>query len=227
MAADFLQTVLGELSGQIHTNLSRLSYALAAFLALQVRKADIEMPGHDIGNIADSYMPCGHVNLALHRRLGYFKGNFFARRHRHGVYGRQCPFKLPDICVDLAGDVAGDLLADVQSAKVRLFLDYCNAGLVARRVNSGDEAPVEPAYKPFFKRWYFAWRAVGAENYLFAVAIKRVERVEKLFLALLAFAEELDIVDYNGIDRAKSALKAGQVALLDCLDEAIDELLAA
>jgi hypothetical protein len=51
--------------------------------------------------------------------------------------------------------------------------------------------------------------------------------VKKFLLALFAFAEELDVVNYDGIDRAESALKTRQVALFDCLDEAIDELLAA
>ena len=138
VAADFLQTVLCEMPGQIHTNLSRLGDTLAAFFALQVRKADIEVACHDVGNVADSYVFCGGLNLAIQRRLRHLEGDFFARRHRHGVYGRQRPFKLTYICVDLSGDVAGDIIADMQSAKVRLFLNDGNARLVAWRVNPCD-----------------------------------------------------------------------------------------
>ena len=61
---------------------------------------------------------------------------------------------------------------------------------------------------------------------MFAVAVKRVEGVKKLFLALFAFAEELDVVDNEDIDRSEPALKTREVALLDGLDEMVHKFFA-
>ena len=185
------------------------------------------MAGNGIDDIADSYVPCAEVNLAIERGLRHIEGNFLAGRHRHRVYRRQRAFKLPDIGVHLACDVAGHVLADVKPAKMRLFLHYRDSRLVTRRVYSGYQAPVEPADESLFERRYFAGRAVGAEDDLFAVAVQGVEGVEKFLLALLAFPQKLHVIDNKGIDGAEPALEAGQIALFDCLDKTIHKFFAA
>ncbi len=54
--SDLLEAVPGQISGQIHTNLTGCSNALAAFFALQINKPGVEMPSHDIDNIRDAYI---------------------------------------------------------------------------------------------------------------------------------------------------------------------------
>jgi hypothetical protein len=56
MASDFLEAVPGQISGQMHTNLTWGSNALAAFFALQINESDIEMPRYNIDNISDAYI---------------------------------------------------------------------------------------------------------------------------------------------------------------------------
>jgi hypothetical protein len=56
VASDFLEAVPGQISGQIHANLTGGSDALAAFFALQINKSDIEMPRYNIDNISDAYV---------------------------------------------------------------------------------------------------------------------------------------------------------------------------
>ncbi|MBA7715403.1 hypothetical protein ES703_124446 [subsurface metagenome] len=51
--------------------------------------------------------------------------------------------------------------------------------------------------------------------------------MKEFLLTLLAFAQELHIVDYQGIDSAELTLKAGEIAFLDSFDKSVDELLAA
>jgi len=185
------------------------------------------MAGDGIDDIADSYVPCAEVNLTIQRGLRHFKGDFLARRHRYRVYRRQCAFKLPDIGVHLLRDVAGDFLADVKAAKMRFFLHDGDSRLVTRRVDSGYQAPVEPADESLFERGYFAGGAVGAEDDLFAIAVQRVEGVEKFLLALLAFPQKLHVINNKGIDGAEAALETGQITLFDCLNETVYEPLAA
>ena len=145
MPADFLQTVLSELSGKIHTNLTRLRDALAAFFALQVRRPYVEVPRHNVDDVADFYAFRRGLNLPVEGGLCHFKRDFFSRRFGDGVNGRQRPFKLSYVRVDLAGYVAGDIFADLESAQMRLFLDDGDACLVGGRIDSRHQAPVEPA----------------------------------------------------------------------------------
>jgi hypothetical protein len=107
---------------------------------------------------------------------------------------------------------------------MRFFLHDCNPCLVAWRVNSGDQAPVKSADKALFERGNLGRGAIGTKNDLFAVIIKGIKGVEEFFLALLAFAQELDVVDYQHIDSAELALKAGQVSFFDTPDKSVDKL---
>lgn len=62
---------------------------------------------------------------------------------------------------------------------------------------------------------------------MFAVVIKGVKGVEEFFLALLAFAQELNVVDYEHINGSKLTLKTGQISLLDGPDKSVDEIFTA
>jgi len=56
VSSNFLEAVPGQISGQIHTNLTWCNNALVTFFALQISKSDVEMPGYDIDNISDAYI---------------------------------------------------------------------------------------------------------------------------------------------------------------------------
>ena len=71
---------------------------------------------------------------------------------------------------------------------MRFFLYYGDPCLIARRIDSCHQPPAESAYKPLFEGWNLAWRAIGAEDNLFSIIVKRVESMEEFFLALFAFA---------------------------------------
>ena len=80
MAADLLKTVAGETAGKVHANLARHGDALAAFFALQIGKADAEMPCNHVNNCCDIYLffrggdllaerlPCQIQALSAHLR---------------------------------------------------------------------------------------------------------------------------------------------------------------
>ena len=81
VAAYFLKRVFCKLAGKIHADLSWFGDTLAAFLALQVGEADIEMLRDGFDDIADSYMSCYGINLVAERGLRHFEGDFFAGSH--------------------------------------------------------------------------------------------------------------------------------------------------
>jgi len=129
--------------------------------------------------------------------------------------------------MDFSCDVLSNFIGDAQASQVGLFLDDCNSRVVAWRVDSCDQSPVKSADKPLLKRRYLGGRAVCAEDDLLSVIVECVKGVEEFLLALLAFSQELDVVNYEGIDGSELALKAGQISLFNCTDKAVDEVLAA
>ncbi len=227
MAANLLQAVTSQIAGQVHTNLTRQCDGLAALLALQIGESDVEMLGYNVDDVADGDMPCCGFELAVKGGLRQLERDFRAGSRSYCVNGGKSAFELPDIGLGLSCDVVCDGFGDVQASKMGLLADDCDPRIMAGRVDSGYKAPVEPADKAVFEARDVGWCAVGAEYYLPAIVIEGIEGMEEFLLALLALTEELDVVDDEHIDGAELALKAGEVALLDCADEAVDEIFAA
>ncbi len=158
---------------------------------------------------------------------GQLKRYWFCGGGCQGIKSGQCAFELPYVCVDFSCDVLSNFIGDTQAPQVSFFLDDSNPRIVAWRVDSCDQSPVKSADKSLLKRRYLGRRAVCAEDDLLAVIVEGVKGMEEFLLALLAFAQELDVVNYQSIDGSKLALKAGQISLFDCTDKAVNEVLAA
>ena len=172
------------------------------------------MAGYYLNYIGDAYMPGYRLDLTFQGYLSQFQCNFPAGSGGQSVNTGQSAFQFSDICVHLASDVFSYLIGDTQAAKVGFLLDNRNSCIVARRVDSGNQSPVESADKTLFKRRNLTRRAVGAQDDLFTVIIKGIKGFKEFFLTLLAFAQKLNIVDYQRFDRAKLALKTSQISLL-------------
>ena len=56
--------------------------------------------------------------------------------------------------------------------------------------------------------------------------VERVERVEELFLRAVAAGEEVDVVDHQHVDVAVAVAELVHVAVLDRVDELVDEAVA-
>src|SRR4030042_5505508 len=96
-----------------------------------------------------------------------------------------------------ASDIPGYFFGNIQAPNMGLFLHYGHSCLVARRIDPGNQAPVESANEAFLERWNLAGSAIGAENNLFAVVVKGIKRMEEFLLAIFTFPQELNIVDYQ------------------------------
>jgi len=193
---------------------------------LQISQPDIVIIGNGVDNFRDGD-GLGGVNFGADGALGQLEADFLAHRLGGGVDDGQGALEFTDVGLDLAGDVLGDGFGDFEASEVGFFLYYCDSCLVALRIESCDEAPFESADKSLLKRRQLRRCAVGGEDDLFAVVVERVECVEKFLLAVLALAEELDIVDYEHINGAAVRLKFLQGTFFDCGDEGVYELFAA
>ena len=92
---------------------------------------------------------------------------------------------------------------------------------------SRDQSPVESADQPLFQFRNFARRAVGAEDDLLLLLVQRVEGVKEFLLRAVSPAQEMDVVDDQHVHVPIAVAELLHVAVLDGLDELVDEAVAA
>ena len=226
VAAYFFKTMAREGAGEEHADLAGQGDGLASSFTLQIGKPHIEIIGNGVDNLRDADIFGGDDFLA-DGALGEVDSDRLARSFGGGVDDGQCAFELADVGLDLAADVLGNVVGYFEAAEVGLFLHDRDPCFVAGRIKACDKTPFEPADEAVLKRGYLGGCAVGGEDDLLAVVVERVEGVEEFFLAVLAFAEELDVVDYEHVNGAAVGLELLQGSFFDCGDEGVYELLAA
>ena len=226
VAADLFEAVTGEVAGQEHADLTGQGDGLASFFTLQIGKSHIEIIGNGVDNLRDADI-FGSDDLLADGALGEVDVDRLARGFGGGVDDGQCAFELADVGLDLAADVLDNVIGYFKAAEVGLFLYDRDSCFIAGRIEACDETPFEPADEAVLKGGQLGGCAVGGEDDLLAVVVERVEGVEEFFLAVLAFTEKLDVVDYEHVNGAAVGLKFLQRSFFDCGDEGVYELLAA
>src|SRR5689334_884014 len=93
-----------------------------------------------------------------------------------------------------------------------------------RQFNVGDHAPLKARYEASLEPWDFRGWAIAGEDDLTSALIKRVERVEELFLHRLFALEEMHVVHKEEIGLAKSSPEVGGCPVLYGSDELVGEL---
>src|SRR5262249_37600867 len=112
------------------------------------------------------------------------------RRERHDA--RERTLELADVRRDAARDEGQNLLVvDVDPVDLHLAAEDRDASLEIRRLDVGDQAPLEPAAEPLLERRDVARRAIRREHDLRAGFVEGVERMEELLLEALLPLEEL------------------------------------
>ena len=226
VASYLFEAVAGEGAGEEHADLAGQGDGLASSFTLQIGKPHIEIIGNGVDNLRDADI-FGRDDFLADGSLGEVDCDRLARGFGGGVDDGQCAFELADVGLDLAADVLGNIVGYLEAAEVGLFLYDCDSCFIAWRIEACDEAPFESADEAVLKGRQLGGCAVGGEDDLLAVVVERVEGVEEFFLAVLAFAEELDVVDYEHVNGAAVGLKFLQRSFFDCGDEGVYELLAA
>ena len=95
--------------------------------------------------------------------------------------------------------------------------------LEIRRLDVGDQAPLEPRSQPLFERGNLVRRAVAADDDLLLRVVERVERVEELGLRAFLAGEELDVVDQQHVDAAIALAEVEDAVVADRVDHLVHE----
>jgi hypothetical protein len=100
------------------------------------------------------------------------------------------------------------------------------ARLEIRRLDVGEQAPLEARAQTRFERLDLFGRAIARDHELLLRFVQRVERVEELLLGLFFALEELDVVDQENVDVPVAIAELDRLVVLDRDDEFVGELLA-
>jgi hypothetical protein len=107
-----------------------------------------------------------------------------------------------------------------------LLAQDCDAGLEVRRLDVGDEPPLEARAEPLLQGRDLSRRTVRRDHQLAAGLVDRVEGVEELLLDPLLVLEELDVVDQEQVVGAVALLEALDPLVAEGVDEVVHEGLA-
>ena len=107
----------------------------------------------------------------------------------------------------------------------RFPVDDGDTGLVVRRLDIRQQAPLEPGPQPVLQRLDLLGRPVGGEDDLLAALVQFVEGVEELLLGGLLPGDELHVVHRQHIGLAVLGMELLGGAVADGGDEFVGELL--
>ena len=137
----------------------------------------------------------------------------------------QRSLELADVRLDLAGDVDRDVVGQRHRFGFRLLLENRDFGLEIRRLNVGNQSPLEPRPQPLLERRNLVGRAVAAEHDLLLRIVERVERVEELGLRAFFAGEKLDVVDQQHVHRPIALAEIEHAIVADRVDHLVHESL--
>ena len=99
-----------------------------------------------------------------------------------GLDAGQRAFQLADVAVDAAGDEIEHVVGDFQIVRQRLLLKDGDARLQIRRLDVGDEAPLEARTKTILQALDVPGMTVGGKDDGLVGVVQGIEGVEEFFL---------------------------------------------
>ena len=225
--ADFVERSLGQFAREIHRDLPRESDVGRAALAGHVGEAHIEMLGHAPLNLLDGdRAPRFLLQNILEQMLDHFLRQLFAAERSERGHAHERAFEPADIGADAIGEEFKDLIAQFDLQRRRLLAQNREARLDIRRLQFRGQTPLEARNEAMLEVGDFRGGPIAREDDLFMAVEERVEGVEEFFLRAFLAAEELDVVDQEQIGLAIAFAEFDQRAVLDRVDELVDENLA-
>src|SRR5579864_1818979 len=111
-------------------------------------------------------------------------------QRREGRQTSQASFEFPNIGRDILRDVEPNVGGEAQAIERRLLLDDRNAGLQIGWRDIRNEARLESIAQPILQSRNVFRHFVRGQHDLMALAMERVEGMEKLLLSAVAAREE-------------------------------------
>src|SRR6202012_1852904 len=201
---DLRQRHVGQLTAQVHGDVPSGDQDPGPARAAQVLDGQPEVGRgltHD-GRRGDlrAAAPLAFRYQVLEHDLGEADVDALAVEAGEGGDPDQRAFQLPDVRGDPAGDVLEHVRRRVQALLDGLLPEDGDPGLKLRRLDVGQQAPLEPAAQPVLQGDEALRGAVTGDDDLLARVVQRVECVEELLLGAFLVLQELDVVHEEDVD---------------------------
>src|SRR5215470_6866465 len=226
LAPDLGQRGFCQVLGQVHGDLPRIDDRAGIVLGLNFDQTQTELLRDRLLNGLDGHLSCLRVDEVLQDLLGVGKRDLGADQRRVGHKADKGAFQLANVGPDVGGDEQRDIGGQGYFFLLGLLLKNCDFGLQVRRLDVGDQAPLEATAQAILDLGQFLGRTIAGNHDLLHRLVQRVEGVEELFLGALFLREELDVVDEQDIHVPELVAEAGHLVVAQRVDHFVGEFLA-
>src|SRR6266849_254953 len=223
-AGDLRKRALGQLPTEVHRHRAGVGQMLRAAILAQLLYGDLIEPRNLALNLIQVDRPILRKNVLqnLARKL---LGDRLSGQAVHRRDFDQSPFKLTNVAMNVPGNEMANKVGKRESFCLPLLFQNSNSRLEIRLLDVGDQSHGESRTQALLKTWDFRRRGVGGQDNRLGSFEQKIEGVEELFLSLLLFPEEPNIVDEEHIAfLAELAPKLRHLVVAHAFDELVGEL---
>ena len=142
----------------------------------------------------------------------------------HQSYERALEFA--HVRANVRSDEQGNVCRKGDSFLLTLFLQDRHLGFKIRRLDVGNQSPLEAAAQAVFNFRQLFRRPVTGDHDLLHRLVQRVESMEEFFLGAFLLCQKLNVIDQQDVDVAEFVAEAGHLVITQRVDHFIGELLA-
>src|SRR6266496_4828923 len=148
---------------------------------------------------------------------------FLAAERRERCDPHERALQSTDICANAAGKKLKNFVPQYDLHAARFFPQDRHARLDVRRLKLRGQPPFKARNQAVLQIRNLGSGQVAGKDNLFMSIEKRIESVKEFFLGTLFATEKLDVVYQEEIDLAIALSEFDQIAVLDRVDELVDE----
>ena len=163
--------------------------------------------------------------ISRSRPFDHLEGQLLAGQRGVGGHADQRAFQAADVGANAVGQEIHDFLRQRHAHDLRLLLQNGQAHLDVRRLQVGDQPPLEARDQPVFQVLNLAGRPVAGQHDLLVRLVQRVEGVEELLLNPLLAGQKLDVVNQQHVRLPVFLAESGELVVLDAVNVFVGELL--
>src|SRR5207249_4726973 len=227
LLADAGQRCVGEFTGQVHGNLAGERDTLRPALGAHLFDAQPEVFGR---GALDQLDRNGTTSGSREQGLEDLRGQVYGDRGagQAGVrdHADQRALEFADVGLNALGDKLRDLVRYAHAVDLGFLAQNGDARLQVRRLDVGDESPLEPGAQAVFQCGDLLGRAVAGDDDLPAGLVQCIEGVKELLLCAFLAGQELDVVDEQHVHAPILRAELQCPVVADGVNQFVGKLLA-